>query len=40
MPSDVKVDPVKIAIGVRESGRGLDGAVMASDVFFPFPTAW
>ena len=33
-----RVDSVKIAIRkVKESGLSLDGAVMASDAFFPFP---
>ena len=33
-----RVDSVKIAIRkVQESGLSLDGAIMASDAFFPFP---
>ena len=33
-----RVDSVKIAIRkVQESGLSLDGAVMVSDAFFPFP---
>jgi phosphoribosylaminoimidazolecarboxamide formyltransferase/IMP cyclohydrolase len=33
-----RVDAVRLAIAkAREHGRDLDGAVLASDAFFPFP---